>query len=142
MPPSAEQIERLRMMAAATSDPVLSEDELLDVLARNGLVDDDGREPQDDEWVPTYALGAAAQDAWLLKAGKVAHRVTASDGALNVTRSDLHKHCLAMAELYGRRRLTTVVIAGVGGSRQRTALPAFNSDVILPPEPWQPGGAS
>ena len=132
MPPTADQLAQLRAMAAADADPTLTDDELAAVLGANVLPDAVGRAPADTDWQPTYAMGAAAQDAWLAKAGKAANRVDASDGSLSVQRSQLIDHCLLMADRYGARRLGTLVLAGTTGPAELTRLPVWNDDRVMP----------
>jgi hypothetical protein len=143
MPPTDEQLARLATMTDASADPQLSNDDLTDLLARNALPDADGRLADDPDWVPTYLMGGAAQDGWLIKAGRVASRVDGGDGSLRLTRSQLHKHCLEMADRYGARRGSSMPLAPVTGARS-TALPAFNvNDPYAPGDPWPwPGGSA
>jgi hypothetical protein len=141
-PEAVIALGRLRMMAAAGDDPTLSDDELRACLAANATTDTEARLTTDEAWVPTYALGAAAQDAWLMKAGKAAHRVTGGDGALRLERSALHAHCLAMADRYALRRFGSIPLAPTTGERER--VPVLNGDgpaTMMGAEP-APGGAS
>lgn len=121
-------------MVAASAEPVLSDEQLGQLLDANRTLDSDGLLATDEGWVPTYALGAAAQDGWLLKAGMVAGRVDGADGGMRLARSQLHAHCLAMADRYAARRSVSMPLAG---PTERLGLPAFN---VNTPEADGPGG--
>jgi hypothetical protein len=138
-------LARLRVMAASASDPTLTDDELRMALAGNALRDSDGYRPDEPEWTPSYQLGAAAQDAWLVKAGKAASRVDGGEGGLKLTRSQLHAHCLAMADRYALRRTTSVPLSHTTGRDER--LPVLNryddvGGMTTDPRTPAPGGAS
>jgi len=102
---------RLAAMVDAGVEPTLAAEELTDLLLRNRTVDLEGYRPDHDSWTPSYMLGAAAQDGWLLKAGKAVARVDGADGGLRLSRSQLHAHCLAMADRYAMRRYATMPLA-------------------------------
>lgn len=131
---AAEARARLAAMAASDADPILTDGELDDVLLRNRIPDSTGRFPEEDGWEASWAFGAAAEDAWLLKAGKVAARVDGGSGGLTLARSQLHAHCLTMADRYSMRRSSTIPLAA---SPRRDLLPVFNRndpDAPLPLE--------
>jgi hypothetical protein len=140
---------RLAAMVASDVDPVLSTEELTDLLARNVALDGDGNLPllegeANPDWTPSYALGAAAQDGWLLKAGKVAARVDGADGGLRLSRSQLHAHCLAMADRYAARRYGSMPLAPVTRDSRLNVLnddgPGGMTQDAYGPRPL-PGGA-
>ena len=116
--------QRLTLMVAATTDPVLGDDEvavLLDLARRPDL---DGRAPSDPGWVPTFALGAAAAEGWRWKAGRVSDRVDLVGDDTNLRRSQTHEHCMIMAARYDRAAWgTTPLAAPVAGGGSPFALP-------------------
>lgn len=108
----AEARARLERMTAAGSDPVLSGDELDDLLAMCRLADAAGRAPADPDWAPTWDLNRAAAEGWRWKAGKAAARFDADTDGTRLSRSQITEHCLAMAAQYARRVVTSVPLAG------------------------------
>ena len=98
---TAEQARaRLERMVAHDSVPALGPAEVDDLMLLAARNDSAQVPPGDTEWLPTYALHAAAAEGWRWKAGKVAGAVTVSmDGSL-IDRSDMHKACLASAAYY------------------------------------------
>lgn len=97
----ATALARLRINAQSTSDPMLTEQELEDLLAYYALEDSELRAPDHVDWVGTWDLPAAYRKAWLMKAGKVAASVTYDVDGAKYDNSDMHAHCMAMAAKYG-----------------------------------------
>ncbi len=128
-PEAAEAIQALRAMAQSAAYPTLSDAELAACLRGATVGDRWGRAADHSEWVPTYSLGRAARDAWVMKAGKVANAVNASDGGLNVSRSDLIAHCMTMADRYGARVVGSIPLSATGDDGN---LPIFNVDDLVP----------
>lgn len=128
---------RLASMTAADADPVLTSEELDDLLAANRIIDAEGRSPEEEGWTAGWAFGAAAEDGWLRKAGKVAARVDGGSGGLTLARSQLHAHCLAMAERYSMRRSASMPLAAP--AYRSGALPVFNRNDPDAPDPLDPG---
>lgn len=88
---------------AATSRPVLSDATVAAILDSHPTPDTAGRLADDDDWVPTYDLDAAAAEGWRVKGGKVAGDFNfAADGA-TYSKADVMAHCLAMEAKYASR---------------------------------------
>jgi hypothetical protein len=99
--------EKLKILAAWDTEPVLTETEVEDILTAAATADAEGNSPATDNWIPTYDLNKAAADAWLIKAGRASATVEAGDGA-EVATSKVFDNCLAMARLYTARRNMSV----------------------------------
>lgn len=55
------------------NDPVLSPDEVVDLVKLAAVTDDDDRAPADTDWVPTYSVRGcyvAIAEGWAAKRGK------------------------------------------------------------------------
>lgn len=68
MAASDEQVLRLRRMVAEPGTTTYSDSSLAAYIEAHPLIDDDGYEPEDDDWTDTYDLAAAAGDVWEEKA--------------------------------------------------------------------------
>lgn len=107
---AAQAETRLRAMTAADSDPVLTEDELDQLVLLARRADTDGLSISDADWTETYDLNAAAAEGWRWKAGKAASDVTFRSDGQGFDLSDLIKHCRAMAKDYTSRRAYSVLL--------------------------------
>jgi hypothetical protein len=111
--PFASWRRRLAQMVDADVAPVLSDQDLDELLAGARLRDRAGLLPSTAGWVPTFHLTAAAAEGWRRKAGRAAAAHSYANGALRSERAQIHVHCLAMAREYARRiRHSAVVKSG------------------------------
>lgn len=92
-------------MTAATTDPVLSTDELDDLLSLVKLKDDAGRLPSDDDWEGKYNLVKAAVEGWRWKAAKASELSNSRTGDLTFEDHSIFTHCRDMVREYQRRLL-------------------------------------
>lgn len=96
---------RLMRMAAPTMDPVLSPDDITDLLTQARVVDVEGLLPSDVSYVATWtnaSVEAAAAAAWEVKAGRAAADFRFSDDGQSFSREQVHQQCLNMSRLYRR----------------------------------------
>ena len=94
-------------LTAWTTEPVLTETEIDELLAQSGVADKEGNGPTSEEWTPTYDLNSAAAAGWLMKAGRAAATTETEPDSLNVT-SRVFTNCLRMARIYSGKRATSV----------------------------------
>jgi len=87
-------------------EPVLSEDDLGELLAAVALQDANGLAPLNEEWTPTYDLNAAAVAGWLIKAGRAATLV--DEPTAGTVTSKVFDNCRAMAKIYAAKRKVSV----------------------------------
>lgn len=101
------------------SDPALTEDELTAVLAGSRTVDADGLAPSDEDYTATYdrqGVYRAAAEAWDVKAGRLAMRVsTTTEAGLKRERQQAREACEALARAYRNRLLGSVRVAPLYG---------------------------
>ena len=95
------------MMIAWENEPLLSSDDLENLLASAAVSDAKGAKPEDNDWLPTYDLNAAAAQCWLVKAARAASTAETDEASLDVT-SKVFANCLAMARSYRRRVAITI----------------------------------
>ena len=108
----AEAQARLKRMTDATSDPVLTTDDLADCLAMSKLVDANGLAPSDPSWTPTWDLNRGAAEGWRRKAGKLAMQFDFDADGQSFRRSQAVAHCERMAEQYRRKIISSVPVPG------------------------------
>lgn len=99
-----EAIALLGREVPVTTEPVLDDDDLDDLVSFMAVPDEDGNEPADEEWEPTYdrrRLAFAAAEAYERKAGRVANLssiVVPFQGTFSA--GELHTQFLRMARRY------------------------------------------
>ena len=101
-------IDKLKQLTAWDAEPVLTGDDLDELLNAASLEDANGLAPINEEWTPTYDLNAAAVAGWLIKAGRAAATVDSPESG-PVT-SKIFDNCRTMARIYAAKRKMTVVI--------------------------------
>ncbi|MBC7899275.1 MAG: hypothetical protein H7070_04415 [Saprospiraceae bacterium] len=101
-------IEKLKKMTAWDSDPALILTELEEILAQSSRPDALGLEPQHENWTPTYSLNAAAESAWLVKAGRASSLNEVDPPGSGIVTSKVFDNCRSMARVYAAKKLTSV----------------------------------
>lgn len=94
---------RLSAMVAASSRPVLTDDEVGLLLDGVKVVDLYGLAPVDPGWAPTFDLDAAALEGWRWKAGQVAGDFAFSADDASYSKGDVIAHCERMIAMYAGR---------------------------------------
>lgn len=102
----ADRAERvLRQATQAAVAPVLTDEEIEDLLWRARVTDSTGLLIDDLLWTPTYSvseLDAAAGRGWMVKASKVKDKIKVGIGTgLTFEDQQEYDHCIDMAERYG-----------------------------------------
>ena len=117
MAATAAQISRLRRMVDEPGTTTYDDDALQTYIEEYPLVDERGEDPHtwdtsatpptrddNDEWIPTYDLNAAAADIWEEKAAGLAEDYDfAADGG-KFSRSQAYEHYMRMSRHYRSRR--------------------------------------
>lgn len=101
---AASARDRLARMVDATTEPVLDNTALDELLTLARRRDASGRSPSDTSWTPTYDFDHAAAEGWLRKAGMTAPLadIGIASAGQSFRRSQIHAHCLAMETRYRR----------------------------------------
>lgn len=135
MSATADHVAKLRRMVDETTAETYSDDELSVYIEAHPLLDERGETPyvwdsstqpptQDDneDWIPTYDLHAAAADVWEEKAAKAAqdYDFKADGGSYN--RSQVYEQFMKQARWHrSRQSLTTTPLVKwpveLGGKR-------------------------
>lgn len=109
----AVALARLKLYSAWDSDPAISDADMGTILDLYALEDAAGLPPTDLAWAGAWDIRAAARKAWEIKAGKVVSDVDYDADGSKYTASQLHAHCLAMADRFADQGTSS--IEGVGG---------------------------
>lgn len=76
-------------------DPVLSSATVTELLAMAVTADDDGNEPTDDNWTPTYSVTGcyrAIAEGWAIKRGKLVGRFNFTTDGQQFQRAQVRDH--------------------------------------------------
>lgn len=95
-------LDRLKVMLASTEEPLLSDDEIADLLLQARRPDVDGNAIDSDDWTPTYNLDAAASTGWEWKAGRATPGFSFGEDGQMFSRQQIFDHCMQMASQYRR----------------------------------------
>lgn len=104
--------DRLAVMVASTEEPLLSEDELADLLEQSRRPDADGNNPDAEDWQETYDLDSAAATGWEWKAGRATPGFSFGEDGQMFSRQQVFDHCMAMADRY-RRSSGSATVEGI-----------------------------
>lgn len=102
--------DKLKKLTASTEEPALTDLEIDELLAANALTDLDGIAPESEMWTPTYDVGSAASEGWMIKAARSASTTETDPDSLAVT-SRVFDNCLRMARIYSRKRTACVSVS-------------------------------
>lgn len=104
---------RLERMIAADVDPILSGDDVDDLLELAKRADEAGRAPTDADWEPTWDLNAAAAEGWRTKAGRVVPRFGVTLDGDSLQRQQIYLHCIRQASEYAKKLAGSVGVSTV-----------------------------
>jgi hypothetical protein len=103
---------KLALMVLADQDPVLSDDQLGDLVERARRPDGEGSTwPDGDAWTPTWDLDAAAAEGWNRKAAMAANRFNFGEDGQSFQRAEVYANCVKQAEAYARRSMGSIPYA-------------------------------
>lgn len=103
-----QMMNKLKLLSAWETEPVLTETELEEILDSAAVPDTDGNSPTNDNWVPTYDINKAAGEAWLVKAGKVSALVEIDFPDSGLFTSQVFENCMAMSRRFSPRVALTI----------------------------------
>ena len=110
--PSTAAVNRLKLMAVATDEPVLTDSEIQTILQDWAIADSSGSVPT-GTW-SEFDWNGAAETAWRIKHGRAAKLVSSSADGQQFNLSDIRAACLEQITLYQHLRQTgTVAVDGL-----------------------------
>ena len=120
MSATAAQVARLRRLVSESSTDTYSDATLAEYIERYPLLDERGEEPytwdtstqpptqdDNDDWIATYDLHAAAGDIWEEKAGAEAAKFNFSADGGSYSMSQKYQQMMAQARYHRARRSPT-----------------------------------
>jgi hypothetical protein len=96
---------KISRMVEADSEPVLSEDDLDDLIDAAARPDADGLYRNDAAWTPTWDLNAAAAEGWARKSSKAANKFNFSEDGQRFDRAQIYAHCAAQQKMYADKAM-------------------------------------
>lgn len=101
--PDAGVVARVKVLAAASSRPALTDDEVTGAIKAHPRVDVDGIQADQDDWDPTWDIYATVAELWGLKAGKVAGDFNFSADDARYDKGSVMAQCLEMESRYAAK---------------------------------------
>lgn len=101
-----------RMTGTVDSQDEFTDDDLQDILDFSVVHDDEGRDPEDEEWQPSYDLNRAASLVWAQRAANIAR--VAFDSQIDMTkaeRNQIFDNFSFMSRFYRMRSRPTKISA-------------------------------
>ena len=102
---------KIARMVEATSEPVLTDDDLNDLVDAAARADADGRYRDNPAWEPTWDLNAAAAEGWARKASKAANAFNFAEDGQRFDRSQIYAHCAAQQKVYADKAMGTLPLS-------------------------------
>ena len=96
-------LEKLKLLTAWETEPVLSEIEVEDILNASSIADEEGNEPENDNWTPTYDINKAAADGWLIKAARASAMTEIDPPESGIVTSQIFDNCRKMVAIYAAK---------------------------------------
>jgi hypothetical protein len=97
-------------MTVASSEPVLEEADLQQLLAEFARPDAEGRPPTDLNWEPVYDYNAAAAEGWRWKAARASELIAADLDGAQLSAEQIFEHCERMIGVYAKRVKASVAL--------------------------------
>lgn len=101
--PDAGIVTRVSTLAAASSRPALTADEVVAAIQAHPLRDADGLLADQPGWTPTWDLYVIVSELWATKAAKVAGDFTFGADGSNYSKGDVIAQCLEMEAHYASK---------------------------------------
>src|SRR5687768_11933327 len=102
---------RIAQRTASDREPLLTEDELDDLVAAARRPDPDGLVFGEDGYVEKWDLNAAIAEGWGMKAAKVAGDFDYSDDAGSYSRQQVYEMCKRQEADYRKRALGSITLS-------------------------------
>lgn len=107
--PSLLLVDRLRRMTAEPEHTTYTDGDLQAIIARYALVDAEGLQPTETDWIGTWDLNRAAAEVWAEKAAAVASDYDFIADGGNFNRSQVYAQYMATSRRYMAQRSCTAI---------------------------------
>ena len=104
MAATAAMVSRLRRMVAESDSNIYDHEELTEIIERYPVLDSEGLSNDDEDWMATYDLNAAAAEVWAEKAAALVGSFDFGADGATFTRSQQYDQAKRQARYYGARR--------------------------------------
>ncbi len=121
----------------ATVYPALTADQLAYLLKQAKRADQNGVSINDPTWIPTYNVNYSVYKGWQLKAGNSANKTDIADADQKISRSQVFKQCMSMANEWRKKLTGSVRVLAPQRSASQLVPIAAISPQILPTEQQQ-----
>ncbi len=129
--PAGDVVTRVSTLAAASSRPVLTQDEVKATILAYAMPDADGITPDVTGWTPTWDINRAVSELWGIKAGKVAGDFNFGADGSNFSKGEVMAQCLEMQAKFAAKVVGSASTASPGDERWMTERLMVNST-----RPW------
>jgi hypothetical protein len=100
-----EASAKIERMTDSDSDPVLTTDDVTDLVDAAARADASGLYRGESGWTPTWDLNAAAAEGWARKASKAANKFNFSEDGQRFDRAQIYAHCAAQQKVYADKAM-------------------------------------
>lgn len=105
-----EALDFVTLRLAPTAEPVITDAEVMSLLAMAACEDVDGLTPDEDDWVPTYSTVGCYRvlvEGWTVKHGRASVRFDFSTDGQTFRRSQIIDHIEDQRRLWVRKLQTS-----------------------------------
>jgi hypothetical protein len=100
-----EASAKIERMTDSDVDPILTADDVTDLVDAAARPDEDGLYRGETGWVETWDLNAGAAEGWARKASKAAARFNFSEDGQRFDRAQIYAHCAAQQKMYADKAM-------------------------------------
>lgn len=104
MAATADMVARLRRMINELTTDTYSDSDLETAIESYPILDTDGNEPDDLDWVASYDLHSAAAELWAEKAAVVSADYNYSADGANLNRQGVYEQYMKLSRFHNARR--------------------------------------
>ncbi|RPH37052.1 MAG: hypothetical protein EHM90_00445 [Chloroflexi bacterium] len=105
---------RVMRLTAYDYEPMLTPDDIDDLVTLAQRADENGRDPDEDDWEPTYDLTAAVASGWETKAARASGDFRFEEDNQAFYREHVYQHCRKQADRWGRGMVAVPVVGYQG----------------------------
>ena len=102
---------RIESLTAHDFDPVLNPADIDDLMVIAKRQDENGNNPDDPEWEPTWAVRAAVRQGWEIKAARASAGFRFEEDNQGFYREQVYRACREMADRYKSQMVAVEVVS-------------------------------
>ena len=101
---TASMISKIRRMISEPTEATYTDEDIESLIDEYPVIDKDGKDPDETNWIPTYDLNAVAGDIWAEKASAISANFDFTADGATFNRSQVAKQYMDQARYYRSRR--------------------------------------